>query len=110
MIGGGTAGITIASRLAEDPTVSVAIIEAGGFYETDNGNRSVVPGLSLSSPVLATTAVYQQQPLVDWSLVSVPQTRAANRRIHYAQGKTLAGSSGLNTMAYHRATSGTYQR
>ena len=110
VIGGGTAGITIASRLAEDPTLSVAIIEAGGFYETDNGNYSVIPGLALSAPFLSTTVPYQQQPLVDWSLVSVPQTGAGGRRIHYAQGKTLAGSSALNSMAYHRASSGTYQR
>lgn len=110
VIGGGTAGITIASRLAEDPTLSVAIIEAGGFYETDNGNYSVIPGLALSSPFLSTTVPYQPQPLVDWSLVSVPQTGAGGRQIHYAQGKTLAGSSALNSMAYHRASSGTYQR
>jgi len=110
VIGGGTAGITIASRLAEDPKVSVAIIEAGGFYEVDNGNYSVVPGLALSSPFLATTVPFPQQPLVDWGLVSVPQIGALNRQIHYAQGKTLSGSSALNAMAYHRGTNGTYQR
>ncbi|KAL8838459.1 MAG: hypothetical protein Q9170_002134 [Blastenia crenularia] len=109
VIGGGTAGITIASRLAEDPSVSVAIIEAGGFYEVDNGNYSVLPGLYPYSPFLAPTAVYPQQPLMDWDLVSVPQTGAQNRRIHYAQGKTLSGSSALNAMAYHRGTIGGYQ-
>lgn len=31
VVGGGTAGLTIAARLAEDPDVSVAVIEAGGF-------------------------------------------------------------------------------
>lgn len=38
VIGGGTAGLTIAARLAEDSDVSVAVIEAGGFYQQDNGN------------------------------------------------------------------------
>ena len=110
VIGGGTAGITVASRLAEDPTLSVAVIEAGGFYETDYGNYSVIPGLSLFSPFLSTTVPYQPQPLVDWSLVSIPQIGADGRQIHYAQGKTLGGSSALNSLAYHRASKGTYQR
>ena len=110
MIGGGTAGLTTAARLASNPSISVAVIEAGGFYEQDNGNYSVLPGLCLSSPFLAATPVFPQNPLVDWGLVSVPQTGALNRRIHYAQGKTLAGSSALNAMAYHRATIGAYDR
>lgn len=110
VIGGGTAGITIASRLAEDPSISVAVIEAGGFYEVDNGNYSVIPGLSLSSPFLAATETYPQQPLMDWGLVSTPQSGALARRIHYAQGKTLSGSSALNALAYHRGTVGSYQR
>lgn len=38
VIGGGTAGLTIAARLAEDSNVSVAVIEAGGFYQQENGN------------------------------------------------------------------------
>jgi heterodisulfide reductase subunit A-like polyferredoxin len=38
VIGGGTAGLTIAARLAEDPNVSVAVVEAGGFYQQENGN------------------------------------------------------------------------
>ena len=43
IVGGGTGGLTIAARLAEDKNVSVAVIEAGGFYQIDNGNgRSVM--------------------------------------------------------------------
>ena len=43
IVGGGTGGLTIAARLAEDKNVSVAVIEAGGFYQIDNGNgRSVI--------------------------------------------------------------------
>ncbi|ESZ93964.1 hypothetical protein SBOR_5667 [Sclerotinia borealis F-4128] len=110
VIGGGTAGITIASRLAENPSVSVAIVEAGGFYEVDNGNFSVVPGLALSAPFLGTAVPFQPQPLVDWGLVSTVQAGAGGRQIHYAQGKNLGGGSALNSMAFHRATNGTYQR
>lgn len=38
VVGGGTAGLTIAARLAEDKDVSVAVVEAGGFYQVENGN------------------------------------------------------------------------
>lgn len=47
---------------------------------------------------------------MDWDYVSVPQTEALNRQIHYAQGKTLGGSSALNTLAYHRGTVGAFQK
>jgi len=50
VIGGGTAGITIASRLAEPSDVLVAIIEAGGFYEVNDGNYGMLPSLALSAP------------------------------------------------------------
>lgn len=53
VIGGGTAGLTIAARLAEDSDVSVAVIEAGGFYQQDNGNGRCV--------VTTTTAQHKRQ-------------------------------------------------
>lgn len=43
IVGGGTAGLAMAMRLAEDGTQSVAVIEAGGFYQLESGNLSVVP-------------------------------------------------------------------
>lgn len=108
VVGGGTAGLAIASRLAE--TASVAVIEAGGFYEVENGNWSVVPSLALIMPVLSTAEVFPQQPLVDWGLITLPIAEAGNRQLHYAAGKTLGGSSALNTMAFTRSTLGAYQR
>lgn len=108
VIGGGTSGLAIASRLAQHATV--AVIEAGGLYEQDNGNQSVIPYYGLVMPVLGTTEDYPRQPLVDWDLLSTAQSSAGGRRIHYAQGKTLGGSSALNTMTYHRGTKGAYQR
>ncbi|KAF2119134.1 hypothetical protein BDV96DRAFT_371312 [Lophiotrema nucula] len=108
VIGGGTAGLAIASRLSE--FASVAVVEAGGRYEQDNGNQSVVPYYGLVTPFLATTEEYPHQSSMDWDLLSTPQSSAGNRRMHYAQGKTLGGSSAINTMAYHRGTAGSYQR
>ena len=79
------------------------------MYEQDNGNQSVVPYYSLVMPLLDSTENYPRNSLMDWDLLSTPQPSAGNRRIHYAQGKTLGGSSALNTMGYHRGTKGSYQ-
>ncbi|KAH7347060.1 GMC oxidoreductase-like protein [Pyrenochaeta sp. MPI-SDFR-AT-0127] len=108
VIGGGTAGLAIAARLSA--FASVAVIEAGGLYEQDNGNQSVVPYYGLILPFLGTAEDYPPNSLMDWDLISTPQASAGGRRIHYAQGKTLGGSSAINTMAYHRGTVGSYQR
>ena len=70
VIGGGTAGLTIASRLAANPVLSVAIIEAGGFYE-DAGNTSVVPAYCV---FYAGTDTTNTNPAVDWGFVTTPQT------------------------------------
>lgn len=70
VVGGGTGGLAIATRLAEDPSVSVAVIEAGGFYETDNGNLSVVPGYA-NFYTGADSNNYQ--PMVDWDFTTTPQ-------------------------------------
>lgn len=71
IVGGGTAGLTIATRLASDPGISVAVIEAGGFYEVDNGNKSTVPGYA---NYYTGSEPNNFQPLIDWGFSTVPQT------------------------------------
>ena len=70
VIGGGTAVLTVATRLAEDPSASVAVIEGGSFYEIDNSNISQIPAFdtyfSVSPPSTS-------QPLIDWGIVTAPQ-------------------------------------
>jgi choline dehydrogenase len=95
VVGGGTAGNTLASILAEVPGISVAVIEAGGFYEVDNGNLSVVPGNAFAS--------LDGSPLVDWGYVTTPQVGSLDREVVYPRGKTLGGSSARNIMVYHRS-------
>ncbi|KAL9022345.1 MAG: hypothetical protein Q9185_000460 [Variospora sp. 1 TL-2023] len=107
IIGGGTAGLTVAQRLATNPQLSIAVVEGGSFYEIDNGNYSQIPAYDtkFSSPDPASI-----QPLVDWGIVTAPQTHLDNRRIHYTQGKCLGGSSGRNYLAYQRGTRGSYEQ
>ena len=115
IVGGGTAGLALATRLAENSSISVAVVEAGGFYEADNGNISTTPAYDV---FFAGTDANDTQPLVDWGFVTEPQAvcichyqsrllvdilqGADNRKLHYARGKTLGGSSARNFMLYHR--------
>lgn len=78
IVGGGTAGLTIATRLAEDPAISVAVVEAGGFYEVDNGNKSVVPGYA---NFYTGSDPSNYQPLIDWGFSTVPQAVCALHRL-----------------------------
>lgn len=110
VIGGGTAGLTIATRLAQ-ANHSVAVVEAGSFYEITNGNNSVVPLLDLTGiAFIDPSETFTPQPLMDWGLLSEPIASAAGQKIHYAQGKTLGGSSAINTMSYLRANKGAYDK
>ena len=102
-MGGGTAGNTLASRLALDPAgYSVAIVETGTFYELSNGNRTSVPGYdTFAYHPFNTTSL-----IIDYDIVTEPQPGYNGRQIHYSQGRAFAGSSALNYQAYHRPTAG----
>ncbi|CAD6442953.1 41bc22b2-53f8-4e3f-aa10-f22bb75edc66 [Sclerotinia trifoliorum] len=100
IVGGGTSGLTTAARLSANGSFSVAIIEAGGFYEVDAGNISTVPAYEsnyLNAP-----------PTVDWKIYTTNQAQLDGRSILYSQGKTLGGSSARNGMAYSRGTASSY--
>ncbi|GAB1202564.1 hypothetical protein APSETT445_001182 [Aspergillus pseudonomiae] len=88
IVGGGTAGNTIGSRLAE-AGLSVAIVEAGSFYEIESPLKSTIPaGYNL----LVGSDPENVNVPVDWGIVTVPQAGANGRRLHYAQGKCFGGS------------------
>lgn len=69
IIGGGTAGLTIATKLASNPDLSVAVVEAGGFYEVDS-KTSVVP---LEWTFNVGTYPNDTNPAIDWGFNTVPQ-------------------------------------
>lgn len=70
VVGGGTAGLTLASRLAENGTLSVAVVEAGSFYEIGNSNNSVVPAYCSRFVGLQKSDV---NGLVDWGFFTTIQ-------------------------------------
>ncbi|KAL8938340.1 MAG: hypothetical protein Q9216_003941 [Gyalolechia sp. 2 TL-2023] len=104
VIGGGTAGLTTARRLAQNH--SVAVIEAGSLYELDNGNFSQVP--ADASYYLGKNPTFYN-PLIDWRQKTTPQPGFGGASVYYPQGKTLGGNSARNFMWYQRGSIGSYQ-
>ena len=83
--GGGTAGLTLAARLTEDPDIVVGVIEAG-LDRTDDPNV-LIPGF---------TPIMWDNPDYDWIFETVPQTHGNNRVVNHPRGKQLGGSSAIN--------------
>ncbi|KAG8970552.1 hypothetical protein FRC03_006681 [Tulasnella sp. 419] len=93
VVGGGTAGLAVASRLSENPNKVVGVIEAGPHIPND--------------PLIYTPGLFgaaQSQPAYDWMLSTVPQPNANGRSLLMPRGKVLGGSSALNYMAYDRGS------
>lgn len=84
ILGGGTAGLVLASRLSEDSRVTVAVIEAGNFERT-NPNVTSTTGLGLG-----------KDTRIDWQYDTAPQIFAGNETIVYSAGKGVGGSSLIN--------------
>ncbi|KAK1966040.1 GMC oxidoreductase [Colletotrichum sublineola] len=87
IVGGGTAGLTVAARLTEDPQVTVLVLEAGADRSEDL--NVLAPGLF--------PAMYGN-PDYDWDYKTVPQTAANNKVVAHIRGKQLGGSSAMNFM------------
>ncbi|KAI1874081.1 uncharacterized protein JN550_002660 [Neoarthrinium moseri] len=103
VVGGGNAGLTVASRLIEQGAGSVAVIEAGTFYETTTGNITEVPAFTTT---WAGKSPDDWQPLADWGYM----TGANNAEMRYPRGKMLGGCSARDFMLYQRGTRGSYQK
>ncbi|KAL2813215.1 hypothetical protein BDW59DRAFT_32048 [Aspergillus cavernicola] len=91
IIGGGTAGLVVASRLSASPDVRVGVIEAGDAGFDD-------PNITRPGKI----SVMLHNPKYDWMYQSTPQTQNHNRSHHIPRGKVLGGSSAINFMAYGR--------
>ncbi|KAG8739196.1 hypothetical protein FRC11_000871 [Ceratobasidium sp. 423] len=93
VVGGGTAGLTLAARLSENPSTTVGVIEAGEYRPDDPVINT--PGVAFSIPRNAT---------YDWEFKSVPQVNSNNQVVAMPRGKLLGGTSAINIMAFDRAS------
>ncbi len=90
VVGAGTAGCVIASRLSENPASRVCLIEAGG------SNRH--PFIEIPAAVGAAI----MSPKFGWGLSTVPQENLHGRRVPLPRGRVIGGTGSINGMAYFR--------
>ena len=96
IIGAGSAGCTIANRLAEDYALRILILEAG---PQDTSFMLRMP---------AGFASLGEKSPYNWRYETVPQKHCNDRRMYWPRGKTLGGSSSINAMLYVRGNAWDY--
>ena len=96
VVGGGSGGCAVASRLSEDPATSVALLEAGG---TDDNWVVTTPGAMILMIAGKTN---------NWAFNTVPQAGLNGRIGYQPRGKGLGGSSAINAMVYIRGHKADY--
>jgi choline dehydrogenase len=95
IVGAGSAGCVLAARLSADPSVRVALVEAGP--------RDRHPNIKLppAFPKLFHTRF-------DWDLFTVAQPELKARELYWPRGKVLGGSSSLNAQMWVRGAAVDY--
>jgi choline dehydrogenase len=100
IIGGGSAGCALASRLSADPAHQVLVLEAG--------RPDYIWDVFIHMPAALTFPIGSR--FYDWRYESEPEPFMGDRRIYHARGKVLGGSSSINGMIFQRGNPLDYER
>ncbi|HWA79358.1 MAG TPA: GMC family oxidoreductase N-terminal domain-containing protein [Acetobacteraceae bacterium] len=87
--GAGSSGSVVARRLAENPNISVLLIEAGGSDGVPEVEMAAAWPLNLGSPR-------------DWGFTALSNPHLNGRAIPMSMGKVLGGGSSINVMIWAR--------
>jgi choline dehydrogenase len=90
VIGAGTAGCVIASRLSENPANRVCLVEAGG----SNRHPFIAIPAAVGAAIMASK--------FGWGLSTVPQEHLNGRPVLLPRGRVIGGTGSINGMAYFR--------
>jgi choline dehydrogenase len=96
VVGGGSAGCVVATRLTENPSTTLCLIEAG---KRDRNPWIHVPlGFGKLVP----------NPKVNWGYETEPEPHLNGRRALWPRGKVLGGSGSINGLVFLRGASFDY--
>ncbi len=96
VVGAGSAGCVIASRLSENPGIKVLLVEAGA------SDSSVLVRMPAGIRML------YNSPKYNWRFWTEPQKNLNNRRIYIPRGRVVGGSSSINSMVAIRGNAADY--